>query len=202
MACAGTTMTARVGPRRVPHFEIWQAGDRIVSIEDPTRQAILRILETGPTTLPRLAAALGRAKSTLSENHLTPLRDQGIVLEAQDAKDARRKWFRLAGQRLGSSDVEKERLREAVLRYARGAGADPIGRVLDVLDLRDLVRRGDPAYLRALAKRLGRLLRGAVATEGPGRRAGVEALLKAHGLDPSERSGLGAFLAQVLAEAS
>lgn len=136
-------------------FEIWQRGDRIHSIDNPVRLEILRHLGEGPKNLAQLVLATGRAKSTLSAIHLPPLVEGGLVEEVPVPEDNRTKRYRLVGERLGRSDVEVPRLKNAVLEFAKRQGVDG-GHALDLVDPLSLASSGaSRAYLEAVADRLG-----------------------------------------------
>lgn len=142
-----------------PRFEIWEVGQRIHSVDNPVRLRILHVLGERPRRLPEIVRLTGKAKSTLSELHVRPLVELGLISEQADPEDARSKIYRLEGQRLGSSDVDVARLRASVLAYARRAGGSATGELLRILDLPSLVQSGArPAYLDAFARRLGQAL--------------------------------------------
>jgi len=146
----------RSTPASPPSFEIWQAPDGAVhSVDHAIRRQVLAELAVAPRTLPQLAARTGRTKSTLSDVHLRALVGAGLVTPALDPADRRVKWYRLAGRRLGASDVAVPELREAVLGYAR---AQAWTQILDVLDVERLTQQ-DPTYVQAVARRLGEAVR-------------------------------------------
>jgi len=152
-------------------FEIWQAGGRILSIDNPVRLHILRQLEHGPRTLNELVATTKKAKSTLSALHMPPLLETGLVQQSLDPHDARVKWYKLAGARLGSSAVAVDQLRDAVLGYVRAQGLVPVKPVVELLDLRALVAATKKAYSDGVAQRLGLLVARTISTKEPGERA-------------------------------
>lgn len=183
-------MASSTSTRAVPQFEIWQAEGRILSIDDPVRIRLLRLLEQKPRTLNQLVAELDKAKSTLSGVHLPPLVEAKIVQEQTDPKDARVKWFKVAGHRLGSSDVDRARLRDAVLGYVQSSGLIPLRPLLEVLDLEGLSRHAHAEYRRDVAKRLGRLVsRMLMARERSGRVQELSELLEREGLGHVEWRG-------------
>lgn len=154
-------MGGRVG---APRFEIWQVGAAIHAIHNPVRLKILAALAERPRTLTDLVRATHKAKSTLSALHMPPLLSAGLVRQATHPRDARVKVYRVAARRLGSSDVERRKLREAVLAYAQGQRGFPVARLFDVVDPARLVASGaDPAYVRSVAQALGRALAPSVA---------------------------------------
>lgn len=143
-------------PRRQAHFEIWQVGSRIVSVDHPVRRSILNLLDQKPRNLTDLARLTHKAKSTLSALHLPPLLAQGVVREARAEPDTRVKLYRLAAHRLGSSDVAIPELRDAVLNYVQSSGVLPLASALRLVDPEALVSSGaQQAYVRVVAERLG-----------------------------------------------
>lgn len=142
-----------------PRFEIWQAGNRIHSIDNPVRLRILRWLEHQPSRLTDLVKHVGKAKSTLSALHIPPLLEARLIEEVSNPQDARVKIYRLVGHRLGSSAVEAKELRDAVLSYVEGTGAIPLGALLRIVDPEALVASGARAdYVEEIARRIGQSL--------------------------------------------
>ncbi|MBI2078052.1 MAG: winged helix-turn-helix transcriptional regulator [Euryarchaeota archaeon] len=185
-------------------FEIWQARDRIHSLDNPVRLDILRFLEDGPKTLNELVAHTGKAKSTLSALHVPPLLDGRLIEEVPDPRDARIKTYRLVGSRLAQSDIEPRKLRDAVLDYVRDNGVVPLDSLMRLLDLPALLQSGaNPDYLRGVAQRAGRMF--APLLTGETRDAGARELrvvLHRHGLDGlkegGRKSAVGAFAAWLI----
>ena len=138
-------------------FEIWQAGGKIASIENPVRLKILRHLEQAPRTLNELVVATRKSKPTLSTLHLPPLLQTGLVQEQPDPHDGRVKWYRLVGTRLGSSAVDASALRDAVLGFVESRGFMPLHPLLEILRPEELVNAA-PDYADGVAGRLGTLL--------------------------------------------
>lgn len=172
-------------------FEIWKVGDRIHSVDNPVRIEILAELEKKPLTLNHLVKITGKAKSTLSAVHLQDLLRSGLVKEAIDPNDARVKWYSPAGSRLGASSVEKAHLRDAVLQFVNSSGLIPLGPLLEVVDVPELVGNGAKAgYAGGVAKRLGRLM-GRMVTASDAKDAARELsqLFEAAGLGKLEWSG-------------
>jgi DNA-binding transcriptional ArsR family regulator len=178
-------------PPSTAAFEIWKAGDRIHSVDNPVRIEILGQLEKKPLTLKHLVKITGKAKSTLSAVHLQALLEAGLVKEAIDPKDARVKWYALAGSRLGASSVEKARLRDAVLQFVNSSGLIPLGPLLEVIDVARLVEApGNASYAAGVADRLGRLLgRMVMATDPKDAARELSHLFEAAGLGKLEWSG-------------
>jgi DNA-binding transcriptional ArsR family regulator len=145
-------------PKAAPTlFEIWQAGGKIASIENPVRLKILRQLEQAPRTLNELVVATRKAKPTLSALHIPPLLQTGLVVEQPDPHDGRVKWYRLVGTRLGSSAVDAAELRDAVMGFVESRGFMPLQPLLEILRPNELVKAA-PAFSDAVAARLGQLL--------------------------------------------
>lgn len=145
-------------PKAAPTlFEIWQAGGKIASIENPVRLKILRQLEQAPRTLNQLVVATRKSKPTLSSLHIPPLIQTGLVEEQPDPHDGRVKWYRLVGTRLGSSAVDAAALRDAVLGFVESRGFMPLHPLLEILRPEDLVKAA-PEYADDVATRFGALL--------------------------------------------
>jgi hypothetical protein len=130
--------------------------------------------------LTELVRGTRKAKPTLSTVHVPPLLESGLVRESVDEKDARVKWYQLSGYRLGSSAVDRAKLRDAVLGYVQSTGVMPLAPLLTVLDIPSLAESGDAAYVDGVADRLGRLLGRLIF--GPGAVAELGQLLDRHGL--------------------
>lgn len=164
-------------------FEIWQSARGVHSERNPVRIAILAQLGKGPRTLGDLAKATSRSKSTLSALHVPALQSAGLLSESEDPSDARVKWYRLEGSRLGSSTVDPTDLRAAVLEFVRQRGLVPLAPLLEVVDPAALVASGKPEYVAAVATRLGLLVgRMLTATTPKERLAELSGILDRHGL--------------------
>ena len=61
-------------------------------LSDPTRASIVRILRDGPVCVCELAAALDVRQNNVS-NHLTRLRDAGLVRASRVGSDTRRMYY-------------------------------------------------------------------------------------------------------------
>lgn len=151
-------LSSPVERKAVPGFEIWKAGPRVVSIDSPVRLQILRALEEKPRTLNHLVAITKKSKPTLSLLHVRPLLEAGLVQEAQDPHDARVKWYKLVGNRIGSSSIAPASLRDAVLDYVQASGFVPLRPLLETLDWPALVRGPPKDYAKRVAQRLGQLM--------------------------------------------
>lgn len=144
--------------RPLQKFEIWKGRGRVHSVDNPVQLEILHQLERGPKTLGHLVDATRKTKSTLSALHLPTLRDAGLVAEDIDPKDARVKWFRLDGQRLGSSELDPKALRDEVLGYVQAAGAVPLQPLLEALQLDAMPRLARPEYVIRVGTAVGVLV--------------------------------------------
>lgn len=151
--------------RAVPVFEIWRSDRGVYSIDNPVRLAILHRLERSSATLGDIVATTKKAKSTLSALHMPGLLDARLVVETPHPQDGRIKVYQLTGQRLGRSDVDATSLREAVLGFVRARGMVPLRPVLEILDPAALMRQ-DPAYVTAVADRLGHVIARALSETG------------------------------------
>jgi DNA-binding transcriptional ArsR family regulator len=188
-----------------PVFEIWQGAGQIASVDNAVRLRILRELETGPRTLGQLAKATAKGKSTLSSLHLPWLQQAGLVTDTPDPNDARVKWFKLAGSRLGSSAVDAPALRDAVMGFVQSKGLVPLAPLLQVLDVPTMVEKAPAAYCEAVAQRLGVLIgRMVFATAAQERTAELGGILERSGLliqQDKQSPALIRFLSQVRASA-
>jgi DNA-binding transcriptional ArsR family regulator len=61
-------------------------------LSDPIRASIVRMLRDGPVCVCEMAAALGARENNVS-NHLTRLRDAGLVLASRVGADTRRVYY-------------------------------------------------------------------------------------------------------------
>ncbi len=73
------------------HFDRTTLAKRFHALSDPTRLAILSLLERGESCVCDLQGALGAAQSRLSF-HLRVLREAGLVV---DRKDGRWSWYQI-----------------------------------------------------------------------------------------------------------
>lgn len=151
------------------NFDIYGAGDRYLAVTNDVRRTILDALADGDKELAELVEATDRSKANLSSNHLATLIEQGLVEGRAHPDDSRRKLFHLTGQKIGSSTVPLDQLREAVKEYvtvAPQAARFPVSIMFDALAAvpDDL----DPSILRRQAHRLGTLV-GRVLDAGDGR---------------------------------
>ncbi len=177
-------------PKAAPTlFEIWQAGGKIASIENPVRLKILRHVEQAPRTLNELVVATRKSKPTLSSLHIPPLLQTGLIQEQPDPHDGRVKWYKLVGTRLGSSAVDAAELRDAVLGYVEGRGFMPLHPLLEILRPEELVKAA-PEYSDRVATRFGELL-GRMLLQKDKARAALELgqILESAGLGSAKWSG-------------
>jgi len=151
------------------NFDIYEAADDYVAVTNEVRRSILARLEEGPCQLPELVELTGKSKSTLSSIHLRELLDQGLVEEAPHPDDSRKKLFRVAGRKIGSSNIPLDQLREAVKEYvtlAPEAARFPLSVSMDALAAAP--DDADDETLAHQARRLG-LLVGQLLDVGSGR---------------------------------
>ncbi len=110
---------------------------RFHALSDPTRLAILSLLERGESCVCDLQGALGAAQSRLSF-HLRVLREAGLVV---DRKDGRWSWYQIVPEAMTP-------LQGALAAFAAGAAAPMVtahasiaraglGRDLPVVDTAD-----------------------------------------------------------------
>lgn len=151
------------------NFDIYATGEEYVAVTNGVRRRILARLEEGPSQLPELVELTGKSKSTLSSSHIGELLDRGLVEEAPHPDDSRKKVYRLAGRKIGSSNVPLAQLRDAVKEYVSlspEAARFPLSITLDALAAAP--EEAEPEHLRAQARRLG-LLVGQLLDVGVGR---------------------------------
>jgi DNA-binding transcriptional ArsR family regulator len=118
------------------NFDIYGVDDDYMAVTNEVRREILAGLEEGPKQLPELVERTGKSKSTLSSIHLSELLTQGLVEESPHPDDRRKKIYRLAGRKIGSSNIPLEQLREAVKEYvsvAPQAAQFPLSVTFDAL---------------------------------------------------------------------
>lgn len=121
---------------RSSEFDVYQTEAGYVAVTNEVRRKILNALAKKERELGELVKVTGKAKSTLSNLHVRELLGQHLVEELPHPTDARRKVYRLAGQRIGSSSIPVEQLRGAVKHYVSMsplAHAVPLQQMLDVL---------------------------------------------------------------------
>ncbi len=126
-------------------FTIYGTPDGYVAVTNPVRRAILEELEKGERELPDLVEVTGRSKSSLSSNHVPKLREKGVVEERPHPTDGRRKIYVLMGERLGSSSVPVDQLRDAVKDYVTTA---PLAARLTIAEALDAVGGGATPWER------------------------------------------------------
>lgn len=141
------------------NFDIYETDDAYMAVTNDVRRTILAALEEGPRQLPELVELTDKSKSTLSSIHVRELLDQDLVEEQPHPDDSRKKIYRLAGRKIGSSNVPLEQLREAVKEYvsvAPEAARFPLSVTLDALAAAP--ERTDLDTLEVQARRLGLLV--------------------------------------------
>ena len=117
-------------------FDVYQTSAGYVAVTNEVRRAILAALAKKERDLNELVKITGKAKPTLSNLHMKELLAQNLIEELGHPTDARRKIYRIKGQRIGSSNIPIEQLRGAVKHYVSLsplAHAVPLQQVFDVL---------------------------------------------------------------------
>jgi ArsR family transcriptional regulator len=119
--------------------------ERFHALSDPTRLAILSLLERGECCVCDLQGALGAAQSRLSF-HLRVLREAGLVV---DRKDGRWSWYQIVPEAMrplqGALDGFAAAVTDSPSAVPTGAGARrpamtgraTVGRDLPVVDTAD-----------------------------------------------------------------
>lgn len=156
------------------NFDIYEAGDTYMAVTNEVRREILAALEEGDRQLPELVELTERSKSTLSSIHVRELVDQDLVEERPHPQDSRKKMYRLAGRKIGSSNVPLDQLREAVKEYvsvAPEAARFPLSVTIDALAAAPEETGDDTLW--AQSQRLG-ILVGQLLDTGDGRELLIE----------------------------
>lgn len=138
-------------------FDIYQTSDGYVAVTNPVRCQILEALGEGEKELPELVELTGKAKPTLSSVHMKDLLAQRLVEAVPHPTDSRRKIFRVIAQKIGSSSVPVDTLRDAVKQYVSIsplAARFPLVMIFEVMAAAPPAT--DPAVLREQATALGR----------------------------------------------
>lgn len=149
------------------NFDIYEADGTYLAVTNDVRRRILDALAGGDKQLPELVDLTEKSKATLSSIHLKELIDKGLVEGRTHPDDSRKKLFRLVGEKLGSSNVPLDDLREAVKEYvslAPKAARFPLSITFDALAAAD--NGTDETSLRTQAHRLGLLVGGVLEGEG------------------------------------
>jgi len=76
----------------LPAPDVSDATAAAALLYDPIRASIVRMLRDGPVCVCEMAAALGSRENNVS-NHLTRLRDAGLVRPSRVAADTRRVYY-------------------------------------------------------------------------------------------------------------
>jgi DNA-binding transcriptional ArsR family regulator len=76
----------------LPAPEVGEATAAAALLADPSRASILRMLRDGPVCVCEMAAALGARENNVS-NHLSRLRDAGLVRSSRYEADTRRVYY-------------------------------------------------------------------------------------------------------------
>lgn len=117
-------------------FDVYQTDAGYVAVTNEVRRKILTAVSKKERDLTELMKITGKAKPTLSNLHVKELLAQNLLAEIPHPTDARKKIYRMKGQRIGSSNVPIDQLRGAVKHYVSLsplAHAVPIQGVLDIL---------------------------------------------------------------------
>ncbi len=99
------------------NFDIYECQGQYLAITSDVRRSILEALASGGKQLPELVEITGKSKPTLSSIHMKELLEQKVITEEIHPEDSRRKIYKLAGRKIGSSNVPLDTLREAVKEY-------------------------------------------------------------------------------------
>lgn len=132
-------------------FDVYQTSAGYVAVTNEVRRAILVALSKKERDLNELVKITGKAKPTLSNLHMKELLAQNLIEEIPHPTDARRKIYRMKGQRIGSSNIPIDQLRGAVKHYVSLsplAHALPLQQVFDVI-LSGGARSGDVVHKQA-----------------------------------------------------
>lgn len=117
-------------------FDIYQTRSGYTAVDNGVQRQILEALADGDKQLPELMEVTGKSKPTLSATHMKDLLNRELVEEHPHPTDKRRKVYRLAGARIGASDIPVPQLRKAVEAYVSLAplqGRLPLAAVLDII---------------------------------------------------------------------
>lgn len=132
-------------------FDVYQTDAGYVAVTNEVRRKILAAVSKKERDLNELMKITGKAKPTLSNLHVRELLAQKLLEEIPHPTDARKKIYRMKGQRIGSSNIPIDQLRGAVKHYVSLsplAHAVPVQGVLDIL-LSGGARSGDIVQLQA-----------------------------------------------------
>lgn len=98
-------------------FDIYQTESGYTAVTSDVRRQILDGLAERDLRLGDLVELTGKSKPTLSSVHMKELLAQQLVDERTDPEDSRKKIYRLAGRKVGSSNLPVAELRTAVKHY-------------------------------------------------------------------------------------
>lgn len=119
-------------------FDIYATRHGPTAVTQETQRQILEALAGREMNLNELMEVTGKSKPTLSGIHMKELLNRELIEERPDPADGRKKWYHLRAQRIGSSDIPVDKLRQAVKNYSQrtfpGVGL-PLPAVLDALAL-------------------------------------------------------------------
>lgn len=122
-------------------FDVYQSDAGYVAVTNEVRRAILAALLKKERDLNELVKITGKAKPTLSNLHMRELLAQKLIEELPHPTDARRKIYRIRGQRIGSSSVPLEELRGAVKQYVT---TSPLAHALRLQQVFDVILAAGP----------------------------------------------------------
>lgn len=147
-------MTPRSRVTEANEFEIYQTDAGYVAVTNEVRRKILVALAKKERDLNDLVKITGKAKPTLSNLHVKELLAQNLVEELPHPTDARRKLYRLKGQRIGSSNIPIDQLRGAVKHYV---SLSPLAHALPLQQVLDVLLAAGPKASDALARQGAKL---------------------------------------------
>ncbi len=140
-------------------FDIYRTRNGYTAVDNDVQRQILEALADGDQQLPALMEITGKSKPTLSATHMKELLQRSLVDELPHPSDGRRKIYRLAGERIGASDIPVPQLRQAVEAFV---SLDPLqGRLPLRMVLAILVAApadADPAVVHAQGVHYGAMV--------------------------------------------
>lgn len=101
-------------------FDIFQSSRGYVTISNNVQRQILGAVASSRKSFQDLVVAAGRSKPTVSLQ-IKDLIAQDLLEEQTDPEDGRRRYYRLKGTRIGSSDLPVQELSNAVKDYVKRA---------------------------------------------------------------------------------
>lgn len=101
-----------------PSFDIYHSSKGYVTVSNEVQRRILAAVADREASFQDLVEASGRSKPTVSLQ-VKELVGNGLLEEKGSPDDRRRRFYRLLGQRIGSSDLPVPDLRNAVRDYVQ-----------------------------------------------------------------------------------